>query len=229
MTEQDATSFGRERRSMVDEAYRLLKHQIIHNELPPGFRALEAELALKLGTSRTPVREALIRLEGEGFVEVIPRRGMRVKALSRRDVREINEVLSFLEAAAAERLALRRPNAEEMARLEQAITAMDEALEKDDLTAWSAADYHFHWLLVELCGNRHLTETAQLFLDKAHRLRLLTTPLREKPVYSNVNHAAVVEAIRRGDAQTALDIHRAHKRRWSHEMAGIVDRLGLDD
>ena len=214
---------------MVEEAFVALKAKIIHNEFEPGFQALEEELALLLGMSRTPVREALIRLENEGFVEVIPRRGMRVKPLSRRDIREINEVLACLEAEAAEKLASRRPGPEEIARLEAAIAGMDEALETDKPDAWAEADYRFHRLLVEMCGNRHLSDVALNFLEKAHRFRLITLPLREKPVYSNVNHAAVVEAIRRGDPQTALEIHRAHKRRWGRELNDVLERLKLPE
>jgi DNA-binding GntR family transcriptional regulator len=218
-----------EKRSMVDEAYVALKSRIVRNELPPEYQALEEELARGLGMSRTPVREALVRLEHEGFIELVPRRGMRVKRLSARDVREISEVLSCLECEAAERLAARKPGAEEIAILEEAIAQMDRALERDDMAAWAEADYRFHASLIELCGNRHLIDTARVFLEKAHRFRLMTTPLRSKPVYSNVNHAAVVEAIRRGDAQTALEIHRAHKRRWSRELGDVLARLGVGE
>ncbi len=218
---------GTEKKSMVEEAYAALKHRIIHNELPSGYQALEKELALSLGMSRTPVREALIRLENEGFVEVIPRRGMRVKPLTVEDIREISVVLACLEAEAAEMLAARRPGPDEVARLEEAIADMDAALEADDMDAWARADYNFHWLLIEMCGNRHLAEVARNFLDKAHRFRLLTMPYRERPVYSNVNHAAVVEAVRRGDAQSALEIHRSHKRRWMRELNDILERIHL--
>jgi DNA-binding GntR family transcriptional regulator len=218
---------SRPKRSLVDEAYAELKRRIVYNELPSSHQALEEELAAELGMSRTPVREALIRLENEGFVDVIPRRGMRVKPVTETDIREINEVLSCLESGAAERLALRRPGPEEMARLEAAIAAMDAALEADDMQAWSEADYRFHRLLVEMAGNRQLAEVALNFLEKAHRIRLLTTPLRSTPVYSNVNHAAVVEAIRRGDAQTAVEIHRGHKRRWGRELNEVLERLDL--
>lgn len=219
----------RPKRSLVDEAYEELKRRIVYNELAAGHQALEEELAAELGMSRTPVREALIRLEHEGFVDVVPRRGMRVKAVTALDIREMNEVLSCLESGAAERLALRRPGPREMARLEAAIAAMDAALEADDMRAWSEADYHFHRLLVEMAGNRQLAEVALNFLEKAHRIRLMTTPLRSTPVYSNVNHAAVVEAIRRGDAQTAVEIHRAHKRRWGRELNDVLERLDLAD
>ena len=218
---------SRQKKSMVEEAYALLKHQIIHGELPPNYQALEEELALRLGMSRTPVREALIRLQNEGFVEVVPRRGMRVVPLTLQDIREISDVLACLECEAAEKLASRKPAAQEMAQLEAAIADMDSALESDDMAAWADADYRFHSLLVDMCGNRHLAEVARNFLDKAHRFRLLTLPYREKPVYSNVNHASVVEAIRRGDPQSALEIHRSHKRRWGREMNDILDRLNL--
>jgi DNA-binding GntR family transcriptional regulator len=214
-----------ERRSLVDEAYARLRQRILDEELPPGRQILEQELTLALGMSRTPVREALIRLEREGLVAFVPRRGIRITELSAQDVREINELLGSLETTAAERLAARRPGAAEMMQLEGAIRDMDRALEADDLDAWAEADYRFHCLLVELCGNRHLRDVARLYLDRAHRFRRRTTRLRAKPVYSTVNHAAVVEAIRRGDPQTAVEIHRAHKRRWTRELGELIERM----
>ncbi len=218
---------GSRRPRVVDEVHAALRRRIVQLELPPGHQALEEELARELGVSRTPVREALVRLQQEGLVDIVPRQGMRVRPISARDIREINEVLAFLEAGAAEKLASRRLSPAEMTRLETSIAEMDRALESEDLEAWAKADYDFHALLIELSGNRHLIDVARAFLDKAHRIRLLTTPHRRPPVYSNVNHAAVVEAIRRGDAQTALEIHRAHKRRWSRELADILDHLDL--
>ena len=92
------------------------------------------------------------------------------------------------------------------------------------MRAWAKADFQFHSLLIELSGNLHLQRTAQLYLDKAHRARLITMPLRQKPVYSNTNHAAVVEAIRRNDPESAREIHAAHKKRWSQELDMIVER-----
>jgi DNA-binding GntR family transcriptional regulator len=227
LADSTAPNHAGRRPRVVDEVYAELRRKIIHMELAPGYQALEKEIARQLGVSRTPVREALVRLQQEGLVEIVPRQGMRVRPISARDIREINEVLAYLEAGAAEKLASRRVTPEEMARLEAAIAEMDRALDSDDLDAWAQADYQFHGLLVEFTGNRHLIEVARGFLDRAHRIRLLTTPLRSRPVYSNVNHAAVVEAIRRGDAQTAQEIHRAHKRRWSRELNDVLDRLDL--
>jgi DNA-binding GntR family transcriptional regulator len=218
-----------ERRSMVETAYDELKRKILRGELAPGAQFLEEEIAVMLGMSRTPVREAAVRLEQEGFVEIVPRRGFRVTPLSKRAVREINEVLECLEIQAAERLAARRIAPEDLKLLEEAVGRMDAALKAEDAQAWAQADYKFHTLLIELCGNQHLAEVARNFLDKAHRFRLLTLALRAKPLYSNVNHAAVVEAVRRNDPQTAQDIHRAHKRRWARELSDLLERLDLPE
>ena len=214
---------------MAETAYGELKRKILQGEVAPGAQVLEEELAVMLGMSRTPVREAAVRLEHEGLLEIVPRRGLRVTPLSKRAVREINEVLECLEIQAAERLAARRVAAEDLHLLEEAVARMDQALEGDDPQAWAQADYDFHCRLIALCGNQHLADVARNFLDKAHRFRLLSLPLRAKPVYSNVNHAAVIEAVRRNDPQTAQDIHRAHKRRWARELSDLLERLELPE
>lgn len=225
MKKTRTTSAAAERRSLTDEAYATLRERILTNELSPGHRMLEEEIALSLGMSRTPVREALIRLEREKLVRLIPRRGVQIVPISARDLIEINELLSCLEATAAEKLAARKPPPEELAQLDAAVAAMDAALEADDMVAWTEADYRFHCQLVELCGNSHLRDVAKLYLDQAHRFRRRSISLREKPVYSTVNHASVVEAIRRGDPQTALEIHRSHKRRWTRELGDLISRM----
>lgn len=82
-------------------AYGEIKRRILDNEMPAGFQALEQELAELLEMSRTPVREALVRLADEGMVEVRPRHGMRVLPLSSADMREIYQILASLESTAA--------------------------------------------------------------------------------------------------------------------------------
>jgi DNA-binding GntR family transcriptional regulator len=217
------------KRSQSEDAYQRIKAAIVSGEMGPGLQWLEPDLARTLGMSRTPIHEALLRLEHEGYVHVAPRRGMTVAALSPRDIREITEVLACLEVEAAERAAGRRLGSLELAPLDDAIAAMDRALEAKDLDAWNESDYRFHRLLIEASGNGHLIEVAHRFLEKANRYRTLTTRHRLPPVYSNVNHAAVVEAIRRGDPQSAAEIHRAHKRRWMHELSDILSRLNPMD
>src|SRR5436190_7127905 len=91
--------------SLVDDAYRKLKDAIRENEFHPGYQGSEQEIASQLGMSRTPVHEAIIRLQEEGLVRVLPRRGVVVCAISPDDMREIYEVIIALETASAELLA----------------------------------------------------------------------------------------------------------------------------
>ena len=213
--------------SLVEWAYREVKAGIQNNLYPPGFQALEQELAEQLGISRTPVREALKRLESEGLVEVVPRRGMRVVPLSPDDMREIYEVLTSLETTAAELLARRKPSAKELAPMDEAVAAMDEALEVDDLDAWAKADEQYHKTLLEICGNRRIAALAGTMRDQSHRARMITLTLRPRPWKSNEEHRKVLEAIREGDWKTARDMHQQHRQKASELITEILAETRL--
>src|SRR6476661_4705029 len=86
------------RPSLVDDAYRALKNAIRENVFPPGYQGSEQEIASKLGMSRTPVHEAIIRLQEEGLVRVITRRGILVCPISPEDMREIYDIIIALES-----------------------------------------------------------------------------------------------------------------------------------
>jgi DNA-binding GntR family transcriptional regulator len=213
--------------SLAEAAYRSIRQRILDNTWPPGHQALEQALALELGMSRTPVHEALLRLQSEGLVEVVPRHGMRVAPVSPADMKEIYEILTSLESTAAELAALRRPSPAQLAPLENATRDMERALMKDDLAAWAQADERHHRLLVELCGNRRLAAVVFNYWDRSHRARLFTLRLRPKPVDSTREHMAVVEAIRRGDAEAARELHRKHRDRGGRELLEILDHYRL--
>lgn len=212
------------RSSLVDAVYQEIRRRILDNVYPPGHQVLEQALATELGVSRTPLREALIRLQKEGLVEVVPRHGVRVLPVSPTDMREIYEILTALESMAAELAARRRPSDTELAPLEQASRDMVRALRADDLDAWAEADERFHRLLVELSGNRLLAQSALNFWDRAHRARRFTLRLRPKPVDSTKEHTELVERIRAGDAQGANEVNRAHRERASRELLAILER-----
>jgi len=213
--------------SLVESAYQTMRQRILDNAWPPGYRALEQELALELGMSRTPVREALIRLQKEGLVEVIPRHGMSVLPVSADDMRDIYEMLTALEAMAAELAVRRRPGEAQLKPLLAASRAMGRALKADDLDAWAAADESFHRQLVALSGNRLLIDAVQNCWDRAHRARMVTLRMRPKPTHSTREHMAVVENIRAGDARAAFDTHRAHRERGSRELLAILEQYRL--
>ena len=213
--------------SLVDEAYEQIRRRILDNAWPPGHRALEQEVALALGMSRTPVREALLRLQGEGLVEVIPRHGMRVLPVSPNDMREIYQILTALECMAAELLARRLPSDKELEPLVADTKAMDKALKADDLGAWAAADERFHAHLVDLAGNRQLQATGLNDWDRAHRARRFTLRLRPKPVSSTQEHMLMVERLRAGDPEGAARVTRAHRERANRELVTIFEHFKL--
>jgi DNA-binding GntR family transcriptional regulator len=213
--------------SLVESAYRTIRQRILDNVWPPGYRALEQELSLELGMSRTPVREALSRLQREGLVEVIPRHGMSVLPVSADDMRDIYEMLTALEATAAELAVRRKPSEAQLKPLLAASRDMARALQADDLDAWAAADERFHRHLVVLSGNRLLIDAVQNCWDRAHRARMVTLRMRPKPTHSTREHMDVVEKIRAGDARGAFDAHRAHRDRGSRELLAILEHFRL--
>lgn len=215
------------RESLADRACRLLREQIFSNELPPGYRGLEEELALRLKMSRTPVHEAVIRLQLEGLVRVEPRRGVLVLPISPRDMREIYEVVTAVETAAVELLAARKLNVMELAPLKAAVDAMDEALASDDLQRWAAADDDFHRVTLELCGNSRLAAVGMAQQDQVRRARLVTLKKRPTPKTSNVAHRQTYEAICAGDGQRARELHRQQRERASAQLTKLLQDFPL--
>jgi DNA-binding GntR family transcriptional regulator len=213
--------------SQVQRAVTLLRDMIVSNRLAPGSNHLEVELAAMLGMSRTPVREAAIILEGQGLVEVVPRRGVRILPISPRDMDEIYSVLTELESLAAHDLAQRRLPAADLAALRALIDQMEAALARDDRTAWAEADDRFHAQLVALAGNRRLEQVVATFSDQVRRARLLTLFIRPSPDQSNADHRALVEAIAAGEPERARTIHRDHRMRAKDLMLGLLERHGF--
>lgn len=217
----------RSNRSLTEEAYRTIKSRILDNDYPPGFHALEQDLANQLGISRTPVREALNRLHAERLVEVTPRHGMRVLPISPEDMECIQQIIECLETKAAALFASRQLSKGEIASLEKAVSDMERALEAEDLDAWADADERFHQTLVRECGNPRMAEMIFTLWDQGHRARMVTLRLRQLPVQSVDEHRALVEAIRRKDAATAERIHHDHLVRTHSEMVVLLRKHRL--
>ncbi len=215
------------RTSRVDDAYLKLKHEIRSNRLPPGFQATEPEIALRMGMSRTPVREALIRLESEGLLELIPRRGARVLPVSAKDMREIYELFTSLEPDAAAAVAARNPDSDALVPLANATEAMERSLERDDLEAWAEADDRFHGALLVLHGNQRLKAFVSSLYDQAHRARMITLRLRSRPVQSTHEHREILEALKAADGEKARRIFREHRERAARELLAILESYGL--
>ena len=217
-----------DRLPQTQRAYREIRRRILDNDMPPNAQYLEQELADALGMSRTPVREALIRLSDERLVEVRPRHGARVLPVSVDDMREIYELMTELEALAAHIVAERGLTREELREIERSVKEMNAALERDDLLDWARHDELFHTLLVDLAGNSRMSQVVATFRDQAYRARMQTLKLRPKPVESNRDHAELVEAIRNRDAEHAATIHRRHRQKAATMLLQLLARCGSD-
>ncbi|GEO16181.1 GntR family transcriptional regulator [Microvirga aerophila] len=215
--------------SLVEDAYRALKDAIRNNVFPPGYQGSEQEMALRLGMSRTPVHEAIIRLQEDGLVRVLSKRGVTVCPLAPEDIREIYEVIIAIEAMAAELLAALPDEERHLVadELKEATSDMEQALRDDDLLAWAAADDLFHRTLVERCGNSRIRRIAQTVTDQAHRARMLTLKLRSKPTGSIAAHRDIIAAIRKGKAAEAHQQARQHRIGARDELVPLIMSVGI--
>jgi DNA-binding GntR family transcriptional regulator len=212
---------GGDEARLPQRAYLALRRAIRDLHLAPGQMVLEGEAAAALGISRTPVREALVRLEAEGMLRLVPRHGFRVAPLDPDGLQELYEILEGLEAVAVD-LAASRATPEQLDRLDESVREQERALAADDLVAWLAADNRFHARVAEMSGNRRLDAMARTCGDQLYRARLFTHRLRPKPVDSTRDHRAVAAAIRAGDGARARALHQTHRRRARDEIIAIL-------
>ncbi len=207
------------KQSLADTAYAALKASILEGLLPPGHEAVEQAIAEQLGMSRTPVHEAVLRLQHEGFLRVLSRRGVRVLPIDPEDLRHTYEVLIALEGAAASLLAQRGgAGSATLVAMRQATEEMEAALARGDRAAWAAADDAFHRALVAGCGNPKLAALAGTAADQAQRARSATVARRPEPKASAQEHRAILSALEAGDAEGARAALAAHRSRASGEI-----------
>jgi DNA-binding GntR family transcriptional regulator len=144
-------------RPLSEEAYDALRAAILGGRLQPRARIVEADIARQMATSRSPIREAVRKLEHEGLVEYVPRRGTIVVGLSRADVADAYQLRAHLEAYGA-RLAATHASEEHFARLLEMIERMRECATGNDLEGLVAADVEFHRSVCEASGSRWLLQ-----------------------------------------------------------------------
>lgn len=204
-----------------------IKQQIFSGELPAGSNHFETELASKLGMSRTPVREATLILETQGLLEVIPRKGARIKSISIEDMSDIYEILTEIESLAAKRVAQSRYSKIELKTLANSVARMEAAVTKNNREAWAQADDDFHFELARLAGNQRLLDIVVMYSDQVRRVRTATLPIRPLPKQSTEDHRALYLAIEKGDASAAHKIHRKHRQYATKLVIKILQQSGL--
>lgn len=198
-----------EHRQLKDSVYLKLRQEIVTVTLPPGYVLREAELAARFGVSKTPLREAFVRLEKDGFVQIAPYRSAVVAGYSRQDLREIYEVRELLEGLCAREAAVNIAT-EDLAALSRIVRDSAAALDKGDTKRLAALLDEFDVLLYAQSKNSRITAMLDNIRDHVTRIGRLTVAIPGRLGTSVQEHQAIYEAIVQRDGQRAETLMRQH-------------------
>lgn len=191
------------------KAYHQLKRRIIDLRFRPGEILMVQSLAKELGTSRTPVREALVRLQQEGFVEEAEGKKFKVTEINLKSILELHEIRELMEGLAVKRVA-ENPTRAQIDKLRRLTKRMELALGGHDPDRFFEADLEFHAKLIQFCGNRALQDLSVHLTEKIQRVRFLTLYVHRRLEETIDEHSRILERIVAQDprgAQKALNLH----------------------
>ena len=189
-------------RPLREIVYEQLKRQILTGRITPGTRMMEVELADEMGVSRTPVREAIRKLEKEGLVTIEPRRGANASDISVKDMVDTLEVREDLEGLAAA-LAAERMTEEQIDELVKITEGYSEAILNSDTEKIIHYDEKFHKHIVSCSGNKTLIQLSEIVQELALRFRYIYYDDFSRYENMPVEHRQIIAAITGGDADTA--------------------------
>ena len=192
-----------------DVVFNTLRHAILKGELEPGERLMEIALAQKLGVSRTPIREAIRKLELEGLVVMVPRKGAEVADITEKDLRDVLEVRTALEELSIE-LAMKNMNDDDCKQLTEANKLFAKDSEGDDLIKIAEADVAFHELIYMATGNKRLIQMINNLREQMYRYRL--EYIKDKSTHARLvdEHNRIIDAMVKNDvaaAKAAIKLH----------------------
>jgi DNA-binding GntR family transcriptional regulator len=196
----------------VERAYEAIRNGIVSGEHPAGGRLREEELAERIGVSRTPVREALRRLDAEGLVDFMPNRGAHVAAWSDEDVRDIFALRALLESFGA-RLAAARIDREALAGLRALCDAMDQALAgaaPDHFQRVAELNSRFHQGILAASGSKRLPLLVASLVEAPLMYRTFRRYSSEQVTRSMSHHRELLAALEIGDGEWAESVMRSH-------------------
>lgn len=208
-------------RSLSGVLEREIERAILAGEISPGRRVNENALALRFGTSRGPVREALRALEGLGLVELIPNRGVFIRQPAAEEAVEIYDVRSALFGLAGRLLAQSVTEAQ-IARLRDYVEEMEKAARARDFERYYPLNLAFHEFIVDSCGNATLAAQYRGMVKKLHLFRARSLVQGGGLDVSNSEHREMVEAI------AARDPERAHRAHFEHVARAKARLLAAD-
>lgn len=208
-----------------DVVFNTLRQAILTGELKPGERLMEIHLANKLGVSRTPIREAIRKLELEGLVTMIPRRGAEVAQITWKSLQDVLEVRRSLDALCAE-LASERISEDELAALEVACKEFEEAIYTKDVRQIASADVELHDIIIKATGNARLVQLVNNLAEQMYRYRF--EYIKDFSTHDKLieEHRVILLALKSRDAKTAAAAAVAH---IDNQMEAIARQLHLDE
>ncbi|MCS7232547.1 MAG: GntR family transcriptional regulator [Synergistetes bacterium] len=205
---------------MNHKVYEILKEAILKGDLKGGSRLVESQLASQLGTSRTPVREAIHRLAAEGLVELLPNQGAFVAEISLKDIEDVFQIRSALEGLAV-RLFTSRCGITEIEKLNLKLKEMKLACERKDVIAYADLDASFHKFIWAFSGNDRLLkvlESMMSYID-AYRLKSLYVPgVMES---SLKDHEEIISLVSQKKAEEVEELMREHIENVLKRIKGI--------
>lgn len=207
-----------------DVVFNTLRQAILSGEIEPGERLMEIHLANKLGVSRTPIREAIRKLELEGLVIMNPRRGAEVAQITEKSMTDVLEVRTALDILCVE-LACERISEEELGALKQACDAFEAAVTKGDVKEIALADVGFHDIIVKATGNDRLLQLVNNLSEQMYRYRyeyIKDISGHQKLVKE---HRQILESIENGDREAAGKAAELH---IDNQRNTIIEQIRLE-
>jgi DNA-binding GntR family transcriptional regulator len=195
--------------TLTEQVHRNLKRRIITHDLKPGSRLVVSRLSQELGTSLTPVREALRLLQRDDLVKIVPHKGAIVRKLSRKEFEDIFAVRKSLETLAI-KMACPCLNPGDIARLEGIVQSSKSIVQSEDVEAWTDLDERFHKGIIQKCGNEFLKDTLAGIFDQVRVLWWLAGDLPGQMEKGLKSHESILSALRAGDAGQAQHLIKAH-------------------
>ncbi len=207
-----------------DVVFNTLRQAILTGELKPGERLMEIHLANRLGVSRTPIREAIRKLELEGLVTMIPRRGAEVAQITEKSMNDVLEVRRAVDALCVE-LACERITDSELEKLKEACDVFEEAVKSGDVKRIAQADVDLHDIIVQATGNRRLVQLVNTLSEQMYRYRFEYIKDFSQHERLVEEHRIIYESIVRKDKETACSAAREH---IDNQKKAIIRQIRLD-
>ena len=204
-----------------DVVFNTLRQAILRGELKPGERLMEIQLANKLGVSRTPIREAIRKLELEGLVLMIPRKGAEVAEITEKSLRDVLEVRRALEELSVQ-IACDKIAPEQIEELRVAAAEFEGTLKDGDVTKIAEADVRFHDIIYLATDNQKLIQLLNNLREQMYRFRVEYLKRKDFHPQLIAEHEEIIETIRQKKKEAAVHVMCQH---IDNQVEAVIDTI----